>query len=437
MAGLVDCQQKPWGQWIKPRKLVFVAGCGMMTTTAMGKNAMPRTLEKTGVLRRAFVRGIVIFGLLDAAWGQAPPSASSAAGNARALQSLLVDGTQALRDGDNVRAEQDFQQASRMAPQSIQILNDLAIALARQGKEPQAIKVYNRALRLQPGNAITRRNLGIAYFRAQRYADALPYLESSAKSSPTLQSLELTGVDLFALNRYADAAQYLERASRMQPSDIQTLDLLGKAYWRAKNYKGVTSVFDRIMTINPNSAPAHYMLGLAYDLTAREDDAYKEFSAALAADPKYPGAHSSLGLIDWRMHRVPQARQEFLAELAQHPDDPISNYMMGKILRRENQQAQAVPYLQAAIAANPNYLAALLDLGQCEIHLNQPAKAVTPLLHATQVDPSDAQAHFVLGTAYSMLGQTAAAARERAICGKLLAQRHAASSPGQSHEHQK
>ena len=357
------------------------------------------------------------------AWGQT--EASKNVPSQQKFSLFVAQGSRALQQGDYAAAESAFRQALSGAPRSVEILNDLAIAIARQGREDEAISLYERALRIKPGDAITRRNLGVAYFRAHHYKKALPLLESFSRATPTFQSLDLTGIDLFALDRYTESAVYLERASQLQPQDIPTLDILGKAYWRAKNYSGVTQVFNRIMAINPGSPEAHFMLGLAYDTTSREDDAYKEFQAALAADPNYPGVHSSLGLIDWRLHKVPQAKAEFQQELARYPNDPISNYMMGKILRRQNQPGLALPYLQAAIAANPNYTNALLELGQCHIMLNQPMEALKPLKRATEVDPAFAQAHFVLGTALSMLGDTAAAARERKICGQLQARQHA------------
>jgi tetratricopeptide (TPR) repeat protein len=341
------------------------------------------------------------------------------------LGSYIAQGSQALQQQDNVAAERAFRHALALAPTSVEILNDLAISLAREGREDEAIAFYERALRLKPGDPITRRNLGVAYFRAHRYRQALPLLQSFADATPTFQLLDLTGIDLFALDRYAESAAYLERASRLQPDDIPTLDILGKAYWRAKDYSGVTQVFDRIMAIDPGSAEAHFMMGLAYDLASKEDAAYREFQAALAADPRYPGVHSSLGLIDWRLHKVPQAKAEFQQELAQYPNDPTSNYMMGRILRRQNQSAQAIPYLKAAVRANPHYADALLELGQCYIAQGQAQKALAPLQQATRADPGSAQAHFVLGTVWSMLGNTASAARERKICGQLQARQHA------------
>ena len=342
-------------------------------------------------------------------------------------QQLVEDwhrGTTALQQNDNPAAEKAFRQALVLAPKSIEVINDLAISLARQGKNDEAIALYERALRLKPGDPITGRNLGVAYFRAHRYKDALPYLESLSKAMPTFQALDLTGLDLFALDRYKQAIVYLEQANLKQPSDLPTLDILGKAYWRTKNYAGVTKVFDRIMAVNPGSPEAHFMMGLAYDVLSKEDDALKEFQAILAEDPNYPGVHSSLGLIDFREHKGAQALDEFKQELTRYPNDPVSNYMVGRILRQQNQPARAIPYLQTAVAVNPNYRDALLELGQCHILLNQPEQAIPPLKKATEVDPEFAQAHFVLGTAYSMAGRIADARRERNISKSLDARRH-------------
>ena len=194
----------------------------------------------------------------------------SHAARAQDLERLLVEGSRALESGDNAGAEKAFRQALTFEPQSLQILNDLAIALAREGKGAEAIAVYNRALKIKPGDAVTKRNLGIAYFRAARYNEALPLLESFAQFAPSFQSLDLTGLTLFALDRYPEAAEYLERASRANPTDLQTLNMLGNSYLRSKNYQGAADVFARIMAIDPNSPEAHVMMGMAYDKMQRD-----------------------------------------------------------------------------------------------------------------------------------------------------------------------
>lgn len=329
-----------------------------------------------------------------------------------------------MQSGDYAAAERSFRIALKSTPDSVPLLNNLAICIARQHREPEAIAIYQQALALKPEDSITQRNLGIAYFRAAEYKPALPLLQAFADASPGFQSLSLTGLDLFALDRFDEAARYLEKAHKLQPNDLPTLDMLGKAYLRTKNYSGVTDVFKQVMTINPNSAAAHVMMAMADDNLYREDDAIEEFEAAAKADPKYPGIHSGLGTIYWRNDNIDAAEREFREELALYPNDPIANCTLGRILRRRNQPADAVRFLQAALSVNPAYFDALMELGECEILLHQLDAAVSALQKAVSVQPHNADAHYVLGTALSKSGRLAEGARERAICAQLRNQEH-------------
>lgn len=361
------------------------------------------------------------------AWEKQTAGADSAA--RQEFTQSVARGSQALQAGDYVTAESAFRRALALDPRSVELLNNLAICLARQGRSDESIALYQQALKLKKDDAITRRNLGVAYFRAHRYQEALPLLQSFAATTPTFQSLGLTGLDLFALDQFSAAAPYLEHASHLQPDDLPTLDILGKAYWRSKDYAGVTQVFDRIMAIDPNSPEAHFMLGMAYDVKYQEDEALKEFQAVLAIDPAFPAIHSSLGLIDYREHKVPEAEAEFKQELNRDPQDPISNYMLGRILRETEEPAEAVPYLKAAVAANPSYRDALFELGQCYLALNQPEEALGPLQKATETDPDFDQAYFLLGRAFKMLGRSEDAARAWNICKQIKAHKNEQPKP--------
>jgi Flp pilus assembly protein TadD len=186
-------------------------------------------------------------------------------GTAARLQSELTEAQNAMRAGDLSGAERGLRRALALDSNSLVALNELGIVLARQGKPAEAIPLYQRALSLRAGDPAIRRNLAIAYFKAEKYRSAWDVLQSLAVSSPTdFQVLDLAGLSLFALDRYPEAAKYLERANRADPSDLETLDMLGKAYLRMKNYKALPSVFERIMKINPNSAASSRSCRLAF-----------------------------------------------------------------------------------------------------------------------------------------------------------------------------
>jgi Flp pilus assembly protein TadD len=367
--------------------------------------------------------GLLIPWIVTSLWGQSVENRSAT--SQQKFTQFLAQGSQALQQGDNLAAEQAFREALALDPKSVPVLNNLAISLARQQRETEAISLYETALRLKPGDSVTRRNLGVAYFRARQYGPALPLLESSAREAPSFQLLEVAGLDAFALDRYDLAAHYLEAAHRAQPNDLETLDMLGKAYLRSKNYAGVRDVFGQIMAVNPNSAAAHTMMAMAYDKLYREEDAIREFEAARAVDPTYPGIHTGLGVIYWRNDNLDAAEREFREELSRYPQDPIANCTLGRILRRRNQPSEAVSYLKAALAANPSYRDALLELGECWIRLDQPVSAIEPLRKAIALAPDDAEAHFILGTALNKSGNRGEGARERAICAQLRAKQKA------------
>src|SRR5580704_12345674 len=135
------------------------------------------------------------------------------------LQSLLAEGSEALQRGDDPAAENAFRRALILEPQSVEILNDLAISLVKQGKLVDAIPFYKRALLLKPGDITTTRNLAIAYFKQQNFRQALPLLQALNRRQPEdFQVLDLEGLSLFGLDRYPEAARYLERASNRRHS---------------------------------------------------------------------------------------------------------------------------------------------------------------------------------------------------------------------------
>ncbi len=124
-----------------------------------------------------------------------------------------------MHGGNNAFAADAFRHALAIDPHSLSALNNLGIVLSRLGKPAEAIPLYEKALAIRPDDS-TKRNLAIAYFKAQRYAPAWHTLRPMTLKYPNdFQILDLAGLSLFALDRYSEAAGYLERASRLQPSD--------------------------------------------------------------------------------------------------------------------------------------------------------------------------------------------------------------------------
>jgi Flp pilus assembly protein TadD len=88
------------------------------------------------------------------------------------LQSEVTQAQNAMRAGDLSGAERGLRRALALDSNPLVALNELGIVLARQGKPAEAIPIYQRGLSLRPGDPAIRRNLAIAYFKAEKYRSA-------------------------------------------------------------------------------------------------------------------------------------------------------------------------------------------------------------------------------------------------------------------------
>ena len=110
-----------------------------------------------------------------------------------ALQPIYGAGITGFAAGKYLAAEHAFREALVLDP--IRPDSENRQSGARQQRETEAISLYEKALHLEPGDLVTRRNLGVAYFRARQYQAALPLLENSAKQTPSFQVLEFAGLE--------------------------------------------------------------------------------------------------------------------------------------------------------------------------------------------------------------------------------------------------
>jgi tetratricopeptide (TPR) repeat protein len=112
------------------------------------------------------------------------------------------------------KAEKTFREVIESDPEHAGALNYLGYMLADRGKKlPEALKLIERALAIEPDNAAYLDSLGWAYFKLGRYSDAVGPLEraaaGAAKSSVIQDHL---GDAYLKLGRHAEAADAYERA---------------------------------------------------------------------------------------------------------------------------------------------------------------------------------------------------------------------------------
>jgi tetratricopeptide (TPR) repeat protein len=99
------------------------------------------------------------------------------------------------------------------------------IALERLGHLQDAIRYYDKALRLDPTNPDLIVNEGDALTRAKNYTGAIFYYEmalavypNSTGSTGLLQGI---GDNLYQLGKYTEAIRYYDKALAREPNNLQ------------------------------------------------------------------------------------------------------------------------------------------------------------------------------------------------------------------------
>jgi tetratricopeptide (TPR) repeat protein len=99
------------------------------------------------------------------------------------------------------------------------------IALERLGHLQDAIKYYDKALRLDPTNADLIVRNGDALTRAKNYSGAIFYYEVALARHPNNTGstglLQGIGDNLYGLGKYTDAIRYFDNALAREPNNMQ------------------------------------------------------------------------------------------------------------------------------------------------------------------------------------------------------------------------
>ena len=311
----------------------------------------------------------------------------------------------ALTDGDLQAAERGFLQVLKAEPNSVPALGNLGVTYSRMERFGDAIKTFERALKIAPDQPGLLLNLAIAHVKRGDYPSAKPLL-SKLQPSPQVRQLQAT-CEIFT----GEPARALELLEGLPPSP-ELYFLMGTAHLRMKHKAEAQSAFQQLLSVAP-TAQVHLLLGRAYADNTLFDEALPELRLAVEADPKSLPARLELAKTLISMRDNDAAEKELRAVLGMNPVQPDAAYYLGALLAQQGSEDEAIRFLEAARAARPDAWGAYYYLGRAWMQKQQSAKAATLLETASKLNPDQAAVWFQLARACQALGETDKARRAR------------------------
>jgi tetratricopeptide (TPR) repeat protein len=315
--------------------------------------------------------------------------------------------------GQNAAAQQVWHSIAERDPGNAEALAHQGLMEARQEHYSQAIAFYRQADAIDPAFPGLQMNMGLAYFKSERFRESIkPFTLELRKHPGTERLIILIGMAHYGMGDYLVAVPFLQQASEKQPQNLALRLALAHSCLWSKQYDCVLATYKQILNLDPSSAEAEMIAGEALDETGDDAGAMEHFQAAAAANPNEPNVHFGLGYLLWTQTHYTESVKEFAAELRNDPQNLPAEAYLGDSYVKLNDYAKAQPVLEAALIRDPSSAMLHRDLGIVLASEGKREEAATELLRAIALDPKDSAPHWRLARLYQSMGKTKDAAAE-------------------------
>ena len=163
----------------------------------------------------------------------------------------------------------------------------LGSLLVERGQVHEGIAHYQKALALQPGDAVTHYNFGVAL--AQR-------------------------------GQIDEAIRHYREAMRLKPDYAEAHNNLGGAFGMKGQTDEAIHQFQEALRLKQEQTDAHFNLAVALSQKGQTGEAIRQFQETLRLRPDHVQAHNNLGSALYQQGRVGEAIHEFQEALRLQPD---------------------------------------------------------------------------------------------------------------------
>ena len=297
--------------------------------------------------------------------------------HAHYLEANFATGVCRLQMNQPDRAEQVFvalqqgwgdEENSGSAADVPEVLNDLAIARARQGKIPAAQSDLRRASQIDPAEDDYPFNLGLLALRVRDFTAAAKNFREAVErrpDNPDDRALLIVALEKAGKRREADD-QREAAAEALGPDALPTVSADADSLTRLERIKTELDMVALRSEMEPSlsrtsssrasaDTPAGHVRRGRQELSAGHlEEAQKEFHAALAMDPASATAHRNLAEISRRRGDLGQAVKELEASLAAR-DSAVVRTTLARIYLEQKRPDLARAEAQRALKLAPNY----------------------------------------------------------------------------------
>lgn len=335
-----------------------------------------------GIIMFIALTGIVIT-LMTAGPGTTPAGSKDA--NINRAAALSTKAWRLWNQQRYAEAEEAFDKAVQLDPESANAWNGLGWSRFNQGGSAEAEEAFARCTKLDPEHPAALNGLGQVYLAQRQYDKAEAPLLKAAGLNASAAWFGLTRLYLLQ-GKFDKATPWAEKSAKAQPNDETAKKMLAAA----KAGKLDPELKQIIEPPDPKAQSAESKRGWLFFNQGDMNRSAAEFEKALKANPNEVNAHNGLGFCLVNRGKSAEAKKHFEICLKLEPRHVGAMNGMARCLKAEGKVDEAIALWEKMLEIAPGPNAATWGLAETYFERKEYDKSIKYFEQLAKADPKDA-----------------------------------------------
>ena len=265
----------------------------------------------------------------------------------------------------------------------------------------KAIEAYSHAITLNPNNAATYTNRGVAYTNKGEFDKAIVDYTKAIKLNPDFtQAYYNRGVAYYEEGEYDPAIKDLGKAIELKSDFAIAYNNRGVVYRDTREYGLAIKDFSKAIELDSDHAEAYNNRGLVYSDKDEHDRAIVDFNKAIELNPQLTEVYNNRGAAYCDKNKYDCAIDDFNKAIELNPDYVSAYNNRGVAYRDKSDYDRAIVDFDKATKLNPRNASSYGNRGVAYHKRGEIDRAIVNYNIALELNPDFVEAYNSRGIAY-------------------------------------
>lgn len=314
--------------------------------------------------------------------------------------------------GNVVEAIKTFERGLKIWPDDPVLLESLRECFKRAARDKDVAEVSDRLLRMRPNDRSALFDKAVAVDRLGRKDEAIAlYGQVLSIDHNDVDASTGISVALFSLEKYEEALARAAQGALHDPDKLVFWRIQADSLFMLKRFEEAVKAYDRAITLSPQEQKLIYQKGLCLESLRRFEEAIVCYDQAIALDVKDKNVWISKGIaLEW-LERFEEALACYDHALALDKEGRFVHARRGQVLAKLSRHEEAVGAFDKALEMGPKDIEVLTAKKNSLKSLGRYEDLVKVCDRIVKIEPKNKQAWIDRGMAHFRLNNFPEAVR--------------------------